>query len=201
MGYVSVATDITERKRAEAQVRSAHHRVRLALEQERDASRSDFLTGLTNRRAFYEMGEFEAKRAKRYKRSLTLLYIDVDNFKVVNDSLGHQAGDDLLVQVANTIKNGVRQTDIAARLGGDEFAVLLPETDAPGGTTVSTKLQQVLSAEMQKNGWPVTFSLGCVTSNETQLDFDDLVKEGDSLMYQSKKSGKNRCSVSRPTSP
>jgi diguanylate cyclase (GGDEF)-like protein/PAS domain S-box-containing protein len=195
MGYVSVATDITERKRADAEVRRAHHRVRVALEQEKDASRCDFMTGLNNRRAFYEMGEFEAKRAKRYQRAMTLVYIDVDNFKAVNDTQGHQAGDELLIQVGKTIKNGVRQTDITARLGGDEFVVLLPETDAAGGAVVSDKLHKTLAAEMEKNGWPVTFSLGCVTSNETHLDFDDLVKESDALMYQSKKSGKNRCSV------
>jgi diguanylate cyclase (GGDEF)-like protein/PAS domain S-box-containing protein len=197
MGYVSVATDITERKRADAEVRRAHHRVRMALEQEKDASRCDFMTGLTNRRAFYEMGEFEAKRAKRYQRPMTLLYIDVDNFKAVNDTQGHQAGDELLIQVGKTIKNGVRQTDISARLGGDEFAILLPETDAAGGAVVSSKIHKSLTAEMEKNGWPVTFSLGCVTSNATHLDFDDLVKESDSLMYKSKKSGKNRCSVSQ----
>jgi diguanylate cyclase (GGDEF)-like protein/PAS domain S-box-containing protein len=197
IGYVSVATDITERKRADAEVRRAHHRVRLALEQEKDASRCDFMTGLYNRRAFYEMGEFEAKRAKRYQRPMTLLYIDVDNFKAVNDTQGHQAGDELLIQVGKTIKNSVRQTDITARLGGDEFAVLLPETDVAGGAVVSSKLHKTLGAEMEKNSWPVTFSLGCVTSNETHLDFDDLVKESDSLMYKSKKSGKNRCSVSQ----
>jgi len=197
LGFVAVATDITERKRAEAELQRTHHRLRMALEQERAASRCDHLTSLTNRRAFYEMGEFETKRAKRYQRAMTLIYIDVDDFKTVNDTQGHHSGDDLLMQVATTIKQTVRQTDIPARVGGDEFAVLLPETDAQGAAVLVDRLQSALSAEMQKNGWPVTFSIGCVTSNESHLVFDDLVTEADAMMYRSKRGGKNRCTVAR----
>jgi len=197
LGFVGVAADITERKRDEAELQRTHRRLRLALEQERDASRCDFLTGLTNRRAFYEMGEFESKRARRYNRPMTLTYIDVDNFKKINDDQGHQVGDDLLAQVAKIIRDTVRQTDVPARLGGDEFAVLFPETDADGAQIVLGRLQQSLASEMHKNGWLVTFSIGCVTSNESHLDFDDLVKEADELMYRSKRAGKNRSTVAR----
>src|SRR3954451_4706767 len=104
--------------------------VRALYERERDLSRTDALTGLLNRRAFVERLERERERHARFPRPITLAYLDLDNFKGINDSRGHAAGDALLVAVAQGMENSVRDVDSVGRLGGDEFAILMPETDA-----------------------------------------------------------------------
>ncbi|HTC77354.1 MAG TPA: diguanylate cyclase, partial [Terriglobales bacterium] len=124
------ALDITELVRAQQAVRASEEQLAAALAAEKELSRSDPLTGLPNRRAFYEVALAEADRARRYRHPLSLAYLDVDNFKQVNDDYGHDAGDELLVRVAEVLRRNLRNNDIVARLGGDEFAMLLPETPA-----------------------------------------------------------------------
>ena len=137
--------------------------LRSLYERERHFSRTDALTKIPNRRAFFEVLETEKNRAQRYGSPLTLAYLDLDNFKAMNDRFGHTRGDHLLRVVAKTMQKNVRQVDMVARMGGDEFAVLLPETTEDSATAVLQKLHALLDSAMRQRKWPVTFSMGAVT--------------------------------------
>ncbi len=165
--------------------------VRKTLAQERNLADTDALTGLANRRSFVEQIERERLRGGRQAEPFTIAYIDLDNFKYVNDSLGHDIGDELLKTVADMLQRQIRSTDLVARLGGDEFAVLLPLTDKVAAGVVIDKLNQHASAAMAARAWPVTFSIGAVTFNRPMQTTRDMIKAVDDLMYQVKKSGKN----------
>jgi diguanylate cyclase (GGDEF)-like protein len=162
-----------------------------ALEREKGLARTDHLTGVANRRRFFEVAQTELDRSQRYKRPFTIAYIDIDGFKTVNDQWGHSAGDKLLCAVVNRAKSQFRKTDFIARLGGDEFVVLLPETDQHTARIAVPKIQDTLIDEMRRNDWPVTFSIGVLTIVEAQITTDELIKRADSLMYSVKKDGKN----------
>lgn len=162
-----------------------------SLDREKSIARTDSLTRIPNRRAFYENAAVEIKRARRYKHSLTIVSMDVDNFKVVNDRFGHQAGDHLLITVAETIKKDIRASDMVARLGGDEFAILLPETDPQLANQVIGRLREELLEVMRRNGWPVTFSIGIVTFEGGVGTIEEMVQQADNLMYSVKQEGKN----------
>jgi len=166
-------------------------RLRIALDREHDMARQDTLTGLPNRRAFYELGEIEKERSRRYSRPFTALFIDLDNFKTVNDSKGHDEGDRLLKAVAEILHSRLRTTDICGRLGGDEFAVLLPETGEKAAATFAAELRASLIGAMEKHSWPVTFSIGVATFHTTPESLDELVEKADALMYLVKQGGKN----------
>jgi len=152
---------------------------------------TDPLTGLANRRFFQEQLDREHLRAQRHPEPFTIAYLDLDNFKYVNDSMGHNVGDELLRVVAENLSMNVRASDFAARLGGDEFAVLFPILDAETATSVLEKLQVELLDKMKDKGWPVTFSIGVVTFSQVMGTSRDMIKMVDDLMYDVKKSGKN----------
>lgn len=157
---------------------------------EQTFARIDFLTGISNARHFMENAKKEIERSVRFSHPYTLAYVDIDNFKQVNDSLGHAQGDELLHTVANTIKEHIRSVDIVSRLGGDEFAILLLETDEKNANTTMTKIRTKLLESVKQNNWPVSFSIGAITAYK-DYDLDELIKEADNLMYTVKKSGKN----------
>lgn len=165
--------------------------LREALRRENAAARKDYLTGVANSRAFYERVAAEIERARRYGHRLTLVYMDVDNFKQVNDQFGHSAGDELLCVVADTLQRNMRASDTVARLGGDEFALLLPETDYKAARTVIEKANDRLLLEAAHRKLPITFSFGAITCDGSPPGADQLIKAADSLMYASKQSGKN----------
>jgi diguanylate cyclase (GGDEF)-like protein len=165
--------------------------IRHLLEQERRLARTDFLTGVLNNRAFHSLADLEIARARRYQHPFTLLYIDLDNFKTVNDQLGHHVGDALLQSVAHTIVQTLRSIDAVARLGGDEFVVLLPETNQYQAQVIAPRLQTVLLAAMANHHWPVTFSIGALTCCQTPSDSQTLIRCADQLMYKVKHAGKN----------
>lgn len=150
----------------------------------------DALTGLLNRRAFFMLAEKELARSRRYQQPLTVCYLDVDHFKQVNDSRGHEAGDQLLRDIAQALTRQLRQSDLIARLGGDEFALLLPQTGAAAAELLP-RLQRQLQVVMDEAGWPVTFSIGAVTCQQVPASLDLLLQQGDALMYEVKKNGKN----------
>ena len=137
--------------------------LRRALEDAHFQSRKDTLTGLVNKGGFYQVVSAEIEVCRRYKRTLSIAYIDCDNFKVVNDKFGHHVGDELLRVISKTMLRKLRSSDLPGRLGGDEFAVMLPETNAEACRMVIEMLQQRLLHEMKAHNWPVTFSIGIAT--------------------------------------
>lgn len=165
--------------------------LRNLLQHERELARSDFLTGAANSRAFYEMANREIDRARRYGRPFSVAHIDVDNFKAVNDTLGHHAGDDLLCAITNTMKSHMRDADVVARLGGDEFALLLPETAEDDARVALQKLHMRLNEDVKNRRWPVSFSIGLLTCLDPPRSVDDLLQQVDKLTYDAKRSGKN----------
>lgn len=167
-------------------------RLKRALEREQALSRLDPLTRVANARAFHESAQDEITRARRHQRPVTILFVDLDNFKQVNDLAGHAAGDAVLRSVAGTLLRAVRDTDRVARLGGDEFVVLFPETDCRAAAVAIGHLQKQLLEEMQRNGWPVTFSMGARTYSEPPQSPDELIQSADTLMYAAKQKGGRR---------
>jgi diguanylate cyclase (GGDEF)-like protein len=164
------------------------------LEQEEITSRTDALTGLANRRSFFETAEREVLRLQRYAHPLTIVYVDIDDFKGVNDTLGHATGDILLKRVAETMLQQIRTTDLIARLGGDEFVILLPETDQATACVVVERIHTRLQGVAQQNVWRVTFSIGVVTFLQSPVTADEMVAIADACMYAAKRNGKNRIS-------
>jgi diguanylate cyclase (GGDEF)-like protein len=162
-----------------------------ALEREKELARTDYLTGAVNSRLFFELVQMEIDRSQRYEHPFTLVYIDLDNFKAVNDQFGHTTGDLVLRAVVSYAKKYLRKIDVIARLGGDEFALLLPETNQESAGVALTKLQGGLLEEMRQNNWPITFSIGVLTCNVAPLKSDELVKMADELMYSVKRGSKN----------
>ncbi len=152
---------------------------------------SDGLTQLFNHKGFHRRLVEESRRLNRYKRPFSLVYIDLDNFKSVNDQLGHTTGDRLLETVARTIKANTRPTDHSARLGGDEFAILMTETDESQVVTPVEKLFKELITEMNNHDWPVTFSVGVLTWKEDVSNINDIISEADTVMYRVKRTTKN----------
>lgn len=158
---------------------------------EESLAATDPLTGLSNRRFFQEQLEREVARNQRHPEPLTIVYFDLDNFKYVNDTMGHTVGDVLLQNVAQTLLNVVRSSDFVSRLGGDEFAILFPMLDKSSTFIVLEKLQNNLLETMREKNWPVTFSIGAVTFSEVMGSSREMIKLVDDLMYEVKKSGKN----------
>ena len=159
---------------------------------EQQAARTDPLTSLSNRRAFVEAAWLELERGRRHGRPLSLLYIDCDDFKLVNDRLGHVAGDAVLSAVGATLRQAVRGLDTVARLGGDEFGVLLPEVDRAGAVALADRLRVQLRETLAGRGDAVTFSIGVATFLRPPASVDEMILRADELMYKAKRSGKDR---------
>lgn len=158
---------------------------------ERNLSRTDDLTGVLNGRGFTGLAEKMFELSERHGRSTTLAYIDLDNFKQVNDGFGHSEGDKVLKVIGEIFLRSVRRTDIVGRLGGDEFAIVLPETNESGARLMLDNLRTELAQAMQQHKWPVGFSIGVVSFNIPPYNLDEAIKVGDALMYRVKQSGKN----------
>jgi diguanylate cyclase (GGDEF)-like protein len=161
------------------------------LDGEKRAARVDVLTGVLNSRGFFERAEFERSRAQRYGYPLVVAYMDLDNFKAVNDTRGHDVGDAVLAVVGGTIRRTIRTNDVAGRLGGDEFALLLPDTSHRTAQALTQRLQVNLGREMARNGWPVTFSIGVLTYAVPPPSVREMVRAADELMYCVKNRSKN----------
>lgn len=166
--------------------------LRRVLLRESRMAREDALTQLPNRREFLERGQQAFALAQRQEAPFAAVFIDLDRFKEVNDTFGHEVGDRLLKSVATAMREHVRISDIPGRLGGDEFALLLPNMKADATSTYVEELRARLAAVMQANGWPVTFSIGVAGYRSTPKDFEVLIRQADDLMYEVKRSGRNR---------
>ena len=167
------------------------HKLKISLSEYKKLARTDYLTGIANRRAFLESANMELKKARRYGHSLSMLYLDIDNFKMINDNHGHRIGDKLLCSVAVSIERSIRSVDLIARFGGDEFCILLSETGTESALLVANKLHEMLSVLVKDKGRPVTFSIGAVTYQIPPVSIEKMITEADALMYATKKKGKN----------
>jgi diguanylate cyclase (GGDEF)-like protein len=165
---------------------------RYALEQEKEFARIDSTTAVANKRLFLELARLELKKAQRYRHPLTIVYIDIDDFKNINDNWGKKIGDQLLQIAAETIKQNIRETDIIGRLGGDEFAIILPGSGYEPANIVTCRVQRELLDAMQKNEWCATFSMGAVTFVNPPNSVDEMIHKVDRLVYLIKHNGKNQ---------
>lgn len=156
-----------------------------------DLARVDYVTGAVSIRFFYELARIEIERSARYKRPFSLAYFDMDNFKAINDRLGHSVGDQVLRSVADNVHRLIRKSDTFARLGGDEFALLLPETNSGEARKLIERVHDALISAMLNNNWAVTFSVGVVTFNQPPESVDELVKLADEVMYSIKTTTKD----------
>jgi diguanylate cyclase (GGDEF)-like protein len=155
----------------------------------------DGLTGLFNRRHFLEIAAAEWTRARRYARPLSALMIDIDHFKAVNDSFGHDVGDQVIVRVAAACRDGKRNSDLVARYGGEEFMLLLPETDALDACLVAERLRQQVernSLMVGEHKVAITVSIGVAHADSSMRDLADLIKQADLALYAAKRTGRNR---------
>ncbi|MFC1893837.1 diguanylate cyclase [Chloroflexota bacterium] len=161
-------------------------------------ARVDELTSLFNRRHFDESLNHEVKRHSRYGSVLSLAFLDVDNFKGYNDTLGHPAGDKLLTQIGYSIKKTLRNIDLAFRYGGDEFAIIMPHTPADDAFTAAERVRSMVAAEMISRQIAISVSIGLVTWPGDGLTADDLINAADSALYHAKRTGRNRtCTISQ----
>jgi diguanylate cyclase (GGDEF)-like protein len=160
-------------------------RVRTLLRREVAMASQDALTGLLNRRAFLASGRMEADRARRYNHPMAVLFFDLDNFKQINDTRGHDVGDAALQAAANALSTGSRTSDHVARLGGDEFAMILPEISQKGASEAGEKIAAGIALALEPFP-PVTASLGIAWFAHAEVGFADMLKEADALMYHVK---------------
>ncbi len=185
-----------------AHVESTIEQLIYQTEQLSHLANTDALSGLANRRFFVEQLEREFARAKRYRRPLTLLYLDLDDFKSINDRFGHAVGDDVISNLSLSMRAVLRSTDLLARIGGDEFAVLLPETTIKGGVGVTQKLKRALIAFTSRPDCVIpslTFSAGLAQFRFEDESIDDLLARADHAQYKAKDAGKGQIRTQHDT--
>jgi diguanylate cyclase (GGDEF)-like protein len=190
---VLVFRDVTIRREDERRLR------KMQKELERLAH-TDALTGLYNRRIFMQRLEEEVERVRRHGKALSVLIFDLDFFKSINDTYGHDTGDIVLVAISRVTTEVKRMSDVAARLGGEEFALLLPETDQQGAVQLAQRLRTSIEKHiyLSTSGSPVkvTASIGVATATKAEQEVDKLLSLADKQLYRAKHNGRNRvCST------
>jgi diguanylate cyclase (GGDEF)-like protein len=176
-----------------ARTHSLSHEVQRQRDRAEALARTDPLTGLNNRRAFYELGELAMRHAARYEHPLSMVMIDIDRFKSINDEFGHGVGDAVIRSLAKLIDKHYRNTDISCRFGGEEFAVLLPETDLDGALLTAERLRNVVEehviiCEGHKLRFTASFGVAAMCTGQS---LDDLLVTADRALYEAKRTGRN----------
>jgi diguanylate cyclase (GGDEF)-like protein len=188
LGYITDPTDIDMLlARARTLLDFKHY-----LDTCEEAAFTDHLTGLANRRRFERQLEREVSRTQRYGRPFCLLLLDIDNFKLVNDTYGHEAGDEVIRRLALTLQAGTRGIDLAARIGGEEFAVILPETDFEGGVDVAERLRVAIRETEIPPAGTITASFGVAEFPVCASAGRELLAVADAALYQAKRDGRDR---------
>jgi len=178
---IASVLDITERKMLENQLRIL--------------ATTDPLTGAYNRRTFFELGSTEFARSKRYKQGLSILMMDIDHFKLVNDNYGHNVGDITLSTLVANCMGVLRSIDILGRVGGEEFSIILPHTTGKEGVLVAERLRQVIEKNVMETDnavFSITVSIGVSEIRDDDLTIDDVLKRADQALYCAKNKGRNR---------
>lgn len=165
------------------------------LKKEQEISRIDYLTGLANRRSFFELASAVVSLCDRNRKPVAIAYVDLDNFKQANDKYGHQHGDKLLQKAATVFRETFRKSDVIARFGGDEFAILMPEMMKADAKLVLERIQEQLAQDPEFQLCSVTVSIGAVSYAKAPTDISSMVRAADELMYRVKQTGKNQLSV------
>ncbi|NTV04394.1 GGDEF domain-containing protein, partial [bacterium] len=165
-----------------------------------ELSLRDGLTGLFNHTYFYQQVDFEVRRYVRYGAPASLILVDIDDFKAVNDTFGHRQGDRILAAMGRTLVRVSREADVCCRYGGEEFAVILPMTGATEAGAIAVRLNREL-AERLPDGRLVTVSIGVASCGKQTGTSRDLVERADAALYRVKRSGKNRVLVAADTEP
>ena len=195
--------DLTERKQVEDELRRANKAVETAhlelqhlLAHEQILARTDGLTGLCNRRYFFELAVREFNASRRYQRSLTIILFDADGFKQVNDTFGHATGDKVLILISEAAVEQVRAVDVLARYGGDEFTILLPQTSAQQAFVIAERIREnvaVLQVETDSGSFAVTLSIGVAEAIMSQDEsVENVIRRADKALYAAKEAGHNR---------
>ncbi|MBI5109314.1 MAG: GGDEF domain-containing protein [Rhodocyclales bacterium] len=166
-----------------------------AVQRERNSAHSDALTGLLNTRAFNARAPALVSLCRRDHSPLVIAYVDLDNFKKVNDTRGHARGDEILRIAARLMQSNLRASDLLARFGGDEFAALLPKVSIDGARELLERLRQAFEIAMRAENCDVTVSIGAVVFDPVPETLEEAIREADSVMYTVKKAGKNRVMV------
>ncbi|MCK4705201.1 MAG: GGDEF domain-containing protein, partial [Gammaproteobacteria bacterium] len=166
-------------------------------------TRTDVLTGLNNRRSLFEKGGIILTSAQRYGNSLSVVMLDIDNFKSINDTYGHATGDEVLKAVASTLSQGVRDSDFAGRVGGEEFAVILQETNLTSAQGLIERLRaavELTNIHIESQDISVTASFGIAQFEADNDDFDKLLSRADVALYQAKEGGRNQVIINEESS-
>ncbi len=179
---VGIVFDVTEQKRIESLLQQQNEKLV-------ELSSIDALTGIFNRRILYERLDYEMKRSDRTKKPLSVILMDIDHFKQVNDQYGHLAGDQVLIQVAKLIQQSVRKTDIVGRYGGEEFLMILPDCSAAEGSIVAEKIRLAIQNAAYDADLKATISGGVAEYKDQSIE--KLIEDADNYLYEAKRNGRN----------
>jgi len=167
------------------------NKIKNQLNREKINARKDQLTGLGNLKGFFDTAMQSLKNCRENNCFLSLVYIDCDNFKYINDTFGHLVGDNVLITIAKILLENSGKSEYAARLGGDEFVVLYIDQKHDDVINNFTEIQKKLLQSMNNNNWPVTFSIGIASFQSPPESVKFIIEKADELMYKAKKNGKN----------
>ncbi len=191
-GHIFLYTqDITELKKTEASLRETLNHVK-------NLAATDSLTGISNRRHFMESSVIEFDRSKRHGHPLTILALDIDHFKSINDTFGHQAGDEVLRSICTCCQSLLRASDIFGRLGGEEFSILLPDTDKESASIMAQRILDNISAlkvKYEEGIISFTTSIGISQLTDECQNMEALMKNSDEALYKAKNNGRNRMEI------